>query len=241
MDSYILILGIILLSSVIQSTFSFGGALVALPLLIYFFDVGNAAALMTLMSFTVSIFVLASSWRNIDFKSASRLIISSCIGIPIGIYFVASLDESIVKSTLAATIILFSTLNLLKIKKTNKVSEKSAHWFGFISGVFAGAYGMGGPPVILFASLVGWTPSKFRTTIQAHVFATNIFAIASHQLVGNYNMEVITAYLYCLPVVILSVFIGSWAHNKISPDKHKKIVNYLLFLLGANLMLSTVW
>lgn len=48
------VLAILFLSNLVQSTFSFGGALVALPLLALVLDVRTATPLMTLLSFTIA-------------------------------------------------------------------------------------------------------------------------------------------------------------------------------------------
>jgi len=239
-DYVVPVLIILLISNLVQSTFSFGGALVALPLLVLFIDARFATALLTIMSFTISVSVVYKSWRSIDLKSASKLIISSFVSIPIGVYFLVTMNEVIIKGMLALTIVLFSALNLLSVRENKSIKPYYVYGFGFISGLFGGAYGMSGPAVVLFGSLSGWNSDQFRSTIQSYSLMTNAFAIASHFIAGNFTKEVVMLYFYAIPILLLSIWIGGYIHKKIPSENYKKYVNYLLFALGANLMLTIV-
>ena len=59
LDNLLVVLVIVLLSMVVQSTFSFGGALVALPLLALVVDVKAATVLMTMLSCSIAVAIVA--------------------------------------------------------------------------------------------------------------------------------------------------------------------------------------
>ena len=75
---------IIFVATVVRSTFGFGGALVAMPLLTLVVGIQTATPLVALVVNTNSIAILLSSWRDVRIGSAWRLVVSSLLEIRSG-------------------------------------------------------------------------------------------------------------------------------------------------------------
>jgi uncharacterized protein len=71
------VIGVVFLATLIRSTFGFGEALVAVPLLAFFLPVEIAAPLAVLLSVAVAAVVVAQDWRHVHFRSAGWLTASS--------------------------------------------------------------------------------------------------------------------------------------------------------------------
>ncbi|MBI9051005.1 MAG: sulfite exporter TauE/SafE family protein [Anaerolineaceae bacterium] len=240
MDHIFVILFIIFLSTLIQSTFSFGGALVALPLLVFFVDVKSATVLVTLLAATIAIFIVIKNWRDIQFQNAWRLIVSAFVGIPFGILFLGQFDGKIVKIILAITVLILTTLNLITFKKNQVLHVNYAYPFGFISGLLGGAYNISGPPIVLYGSLSNWPPVHFRATLQSYALLTNLFAIFGHFLAGNITAQIGVYYLYALPITAVSLWAGNYFQKIASSEQYAKYVKVLLLILGLYLLVSTL-
>ena len=115
-----------------------------------------------------------------------------------------------------------------------------AFGFGFVSGLFGGAYNISGPPVVLYGSLRHWSPNRFRATIQSYALFTNLFAILGHYWAVNITPQVVTFYLYSLPVVMAAIWLGNRIHKIIPGEHYAKYVNILLSVLGINLLISAM-
>ena len=235
-----IILAVIFFSSLIQATFSFGGALVALPLLAFAVDVKIATPLMALLSCSIAISMMVLKWRDIHLQNAWRLIVSAWVGIPFGIFFLVRVDAKIVKLALALSVIFFTLLNLLNAKKYHLKRPWYSLLFGFVSGVFGGAYNISGPPVVLYGTLAQWSPATFRATLQSYALFTNLFAIAGYAFAGTITPEVITYYFYSLPIVAASIWLGGLLHRIIPGEQYVIYVRILLLLLGLNLLYSVM-
>jgi uncharacterized membrane protein YfcA len=240
MDKLYVVLAIVCFSMLIQSTFSFGGALVALPLLALVVDVKTATVLMTLLSCSIAAVVVARRWGDVDVKNAWRLIVSACVGIPLGILFLGRVDGSVLKIVLACTVIVFTVVSLFKLKTIRLIHANYAFIFGLISGIFGGAYNISGPPVVLYGSLVNWSSDRFRATVQSYALFTNVFAILGHYLAGNVTREVATYYACSLPILGVSVWLGSVVHRMIAGERYAVCVKVLLLILAARLLWSVV-
>lgn len=240
MNTLLTILLIIFVSTLIQSVFSFGNALIALPLLAFFIEVRYATPLITMLSASIAVAIVFRNWRDVEFMNAWRLIVSAFIGIPLGIIFLSNVDDTLVRFVLAVTVLTFTTINLISIRKIRLPHSNYAFGFGFVSGLFGGAYNISGPPVVLYGSLSNWSPNRFRATIQSYALFTNIFAIAGHYWATNITTQVVTTYLYALPVVVATIWLGNKIHQRIPGEHYAKYVNILLSVLGINLLISAV-
>ena len=234
------VLAIVLVSMLVQSTFSFGGALVALPLLALTVEVKTATVLMTLLACSIAIVVVMGKWRDVEINDAWRLVVSACVGIPLGILFVGRVDGTILKTVLALTVISFTILSLVTPKSVRLAHSNYAFIFGLVAGFFGGAYNISGPPVVLYGSLVNWSSERFRATIQSFALFTNIFAILGHYFAGNVTRQALVYYAWSLPIVGASIWLGNVIHKAIPGERYAVVVKVLLLILATRLLYSTV-
>jgi uncharacterized membrane protein YfcA len=236
----IIILSIVFVAALTRSTFGFGDALIAMPLLALFIDIKIATPLMALIAFFIAISILIKNRDKVEFNSVWRLILASLVGIPIGLWYLDDLNENIIKLILGIIILLFAGYNLIKPKLHQLKTEKYAWIFGFIAGILGGAYNTNGPPIVIYSSLKKWNPQNFRATLQGYFFTTGILLVISHGIAGNYTNEVLTYFAYCLPVVLLAVIIGAKLNKKIPIVRFHKYIYMILIFLGFMLMYNSI-
>jgi hypothetical protein len=70
MNTYVVVLLILFVSMLVQATFSFGGALIALPLLAFTIAIKQATPLMTMLSCTIALVIVIKSRRDIHVSNA---------------------------------------------------------------------------------------------------------------------------------------------------------------------------
>ncbi|HAF28260.1 MAG TPA: sulfite exporter TauE/SafE family protein [Bacteroidales bacterium] len=235
----IIVLFIVFISTLTRSTFGFGDALIAMPLLVLFIDIKIATPLIALIAFFIAISILIRNWKRVEFKSAWRLIISSLIGIPIGLWYLNDLNENIIKLILGVLISLFGIYKLLKTSLIQLKTEKYAWLFGFVAGMLGGAYNTNGPPIVIYSTLKKWSPQNFRATLQGYFFTTGILVIAGHGIVGNFTSEVLTYFIYCLPGVLLAVIMGAQINKIIPVERFHKYIYIILIVLGFILIINS--
>src|SRR5438552_12466489 len=103
------VLAVVFLATLIRSAFGFGEALVAVPLLALLMPVEEAVPLATLVSITVAGIVVAQDWHQVHVRSAGWLVISTLFGIPLGLWLLTAVAESVVMALLAVVILGFSS------------------------------------------------------------------------------------------------------------------------------------
>ncbi|MBU0510676.1 MAG: sulfite exporter TauE/SafE family protein [Chloroflexi bacterium] len=229
----ITILFILFISTFIRSALGFGDALIAMPLLAMLVSMKVATPLVALAASTIALTILLGGWRDVDFKAAWRLIISSLVGIPIGLFFLKNAPEPVIKAALGAVLIAFGLYNLIAPRLPTFQSEKLAYIFGLIAGVLGGAYNTNGPPVVIYGTLRGWSPKSFRTTLQCYFLPTGGMILISHGLAGLWTPTVLQLYAYALPVIMLAIFLGGRASKSVSGGQFNRIIYACLLLMGV--------
>src|SRR4051794_37918523 len=151
------VLAVIFLATLIRSAFGFGEALVAVPLLALLIPVEVAAPVAALVSITVAAVVVVQDWRMIHLGSARRLVLFTFVGIPFGLLMLSTVPERAVKALLGVIIIGFSSHRLAGRGRFELEDDRLAWLFGLGAGVLGGAYGMNGPPLVIYGSLRRWT------------------------------------------------------------------------------------
>lgn len=199
------VLAIVFLATVIRSAFGFGEALVAVPLLALVIPVNVAVPVVVLILITVAGIVIAQDWRHVDFRSAGRLFVPTLFGIPLGLLLLMFVSGAIVKAILAVVIIIFSAYSLIGRRKMTLKDDRFAWVFGFSAGILGGAYGMNGPPLVIYGASRRWSPQHFRATLQGYFFPASI---GGYWLAGLWTPTVTYLYLLALPVIIIATFLA---------------------------------
>jgi len=240
MQNITLVYLVLFFSSFIRSTFGFGDALVAMPLLVLLVGLKTATPLVALVASTIGLSILISNWRKVRIHSAWRLTVSAAMGIPLGLLLLKGAYEDVLKVILAAVLIGFGLYSLARPRLLTIRGEKPAFAFGFIAGVLGGAYNSNGPPVVIYGALKRWDPETFRATLQGFLFPTSLFILAGHGLAGLWTAPVIRAYLYALPLVFASVYLGGRINRIFATERFTRWVYVLLIALGLLLLGETV-
>ncbi|HEX4264140.1 MAG TPA: sulfite exporter TauE/SafE family protein [Verrucomicrobiae bacterium] len=235
------VLLVVFMATVIRSTFGFGEALVAVPLLALILLVQVAAPVAVLLSITIAAIVIVQDWRKIHTKSASWLLAATLPGIPLGLLLLTSVHQHLVKAVLGIFIIAFSGYFLLG-KKPPELRDDSRRWLvgcGFLAGILGGAYGMNGPPLVIYGAMRRWSPQHFRATLQGYFFPASIIAMAAYWLAGLWVPAVTHYYLVSLPAAIPAIFLGRVLNHRLQGDDFLKYVHLGLVCVGVLLLIQT--
>jgi hypothetical protein len=236
------VLFVVFLATLIRSAFGFGEALIAVPLLALRLPIGTAAPLAVLVSITVAGVVVAQDWREIHLRSAGWLIFSTLFGIPLGLLLLTSGYQKAVKIALALLILGYSLYSLLD-RKPPVLHRDSRRWLlvcGFCAGILGGAYGMNGPPLVMYGAMRRWSAQHFRATLQAYFLPASIIGICGYWLTGLWTSTVTHYYLASLPVTFAAIFLGRMLNRYLQGGHFLKYVYLGLTVIAITLFAQSV-
>ena len=230
----IAVAAILFLATLVRSTFGFGEALIAVPLLALLMPVRVAAPVAALVSITVAAVVVVQDWKHVHVRSASWLVLSTLVGVPIGLLLLTRAPERVVKSLLALVIIAFS-LQAMRARGWRLGTDRLAWIFGLMAGVLGGAYGMNGPPLAVYGALRGWSPGQFRATLQGYFLPASAAGMLGYWMVGLWTPPVTRLYLTSIPAVATAIVIGRLLNQRMS--SHRFIFAIYIGLVVTGLVL----
>ena len=240
------VLFIILISfstTLVRSTFGFGESLIAVPLLILFLPVEVAVPLSVLLSITIALMVVLQDHDKIHLNSAKWLILYAVPGIPVGLMLLFFGSEFWTKFILGLLIFCYALYSLVE-RRQLRLKSDSRFWLfvcGFFSGVFGGAYGINGPPLVIYGKMRGWSAAHFRATLQAYFFVASTLSVAGYAMKGLLNQEVMVDFCYALPAALPAVFLGRYLNRRLDGDSFYTYVHAGLMLVGAFLLAGLFW
>jgi len=230
------IAGVLFLASAIRSSLGFGEALVAVPLMALLLPVEVAAPLAVLVSITIALIVVIQDWKHVHVRSAAWLVGSTIAGIPLGLLMLKTVPETVVKVLLGLVIVGFSLHSLLGRSYRNLANDTYSWAFGFIAGILGGAYGMNGPPLVMYGSLRGWSPKQFRATLQGYFLPASLLGMLGYGLTGLWTNQVSRLFLWSLPLVVAATFLGRWLHHRLDERRFRFAVHAGLVGIGIILL-----
>jgi uncharacterized protein len=229
MDSLTLLVVVVFFgATLLRSALGFGEALIAVPLLAFVLPVKVAAPIAVLISITVAAVVVAQDWRHVHLRSAVRLVLSTLIGIPLGLLLLRSVSEPVAVSA-------------IRSRSSYELTDDRLAWlFGVCAGVLGGAYGMNGPPLVVYGALRRWSPERFRATLQGYFLPASVIGMIGYWAAGLWTPSVSRYYLLSLPTALLAIVLGRAINRRFDARRFFVYVHAGLIVTGAGLVLQAI-
>jgi uncharacterized membrane protein YfcA len=235
-----LVLTVIFFATLVRSAFGFGEALIAVPLLALVLPVEVAAPLAVLVSITVAFVIVLQDWDKVHIHSAGWLILASLFGIPLGLWLLKAVAEPIVKAILALVLLTFSSYALAGRGRLELKNDRLAWLFGFGAGILGGAYGMNGPPLVIYGTLRRWSPQHFRATLQGYFLFGSMVVMAGYWLAGLWVAAVTRFYLLSLPLALAAVLLGRAVNRRLVDRRFFVYIHLGLIVVALVLLLQAL-
>lgn len=235
MSEFIVVELIIFTSAFIQGVAGFGNALVAVPLLAMLLDIKTIIPLIALNGLVIGVTLFLRLRERLDIKAALPLIISSLPAIPLGVYFMKSMDAGLIKAALSIMLTSYSAWALIGGKINFRLNEKFGYIFGFVSGLMGGAFSINGPVAILYALTQPWDIDKMKITLTTYFLISNIAIVFFHITTGVTTWDVAGYFAWGAPLLITGTLAGLAVYDRIDRRTAAKVVYVMIFVTGLML------
>jgi uncharacterized protein len=231
------VIGVIFVATLIRSTMGFGEALFAVPMLAFRIPITIAAPLAVLVSVLIAAVVVAQDWRHVHLRATGGLVVSSLLGIPLGILLLTHANEHLTRALLGVVIVLFAVFSLAAGDRFHLERDRPLPLLGagFFAGVLGGAYGMNGPPLAIYGALRRWSPQQFRANLQGYFLPASVAGLVGYAAVGLWVPAVTRYFLLSLPGIVVAVAIGRALNRRFDGGTFLRFVYAGLIVIGASL------
>ncbi|SHH63058.1 sulfite exporter TauE/SafE family protein [Clostridium grantii] len=233
----ILLFGIVvLITHFIEGITGFGCTVLALPFCVLLVGIKSAVPVLVILAWILALYVIIIDFKNIIWKEFTRIVVFVGIGLPIGMILFSKLPESILKSILGVFMILVSIRGLYTSfkpsTKTLSLNKYVMNFILFLGGIIHGAFGSGGPFIVIYAAKALPNKSNFRATICLLWLSLNSVIIVKNISVGAITPDVLKLLLFTIPFLVVGMLLGNKAHNTIDEKIFIKVVYGVLLISG---------
>jgi uncharacterized membrane protein YfcA len=226
-------LACVLGAAVVRGFSGFGFSLLTITALSLALDPARIIPSIFILEIVASLSLLPGVWREAQWRSIGWLILGVALFTPAGVWLLAAVPAAPMK--LALGLFVFATALLLMRgfvmkRMPNRIGTVAT---GAAAGLLNGAFGIGGPPLILFFFNSPAGAAVGRASVIALFVLIDVVGLVflAHQgLVTQTSLLQATLFL---PMLWLGVWIGHHSFRKADPAAFKRWVLRLLMLMAV--------
>jgi uncharacterized protein len=187
-----------------------------------------------MLEIAASLHLLPGIWRDIHWRSIGPLILGCLIATPFGVHLLANVPERPMKIALAVFVLLATVLLYQGFALKRMPGRIASTGVGAASGLFNGAFGIGGPPVILFYFSSPAGHEVGRASVIVYFLATDLIGLAFLAREGLATPEAAWRAAIFLPALIAGVWLGARGFKTADPARFRRWV--LIILAGLAIL-----
>lgn len=232
----------------------FGCTVLALPFVVLLLGIKTAVPVLVVLAWIIAAYIIMRSWTNIKWKEFLFIIANVGIGLPLGIFVFDNFPDYILKAILAVFMILVGIHGLLNtyINRNDfpdvnggveTHSRKTLLMRGILllGGVIHGAFGTGGPFVVIYAARALPDKTLFRVTICLLWLVLNSVLMIQWTIAGGvWNLEIGSSIACAMPFLMAGILLGDFLHHKVNEYYFKILVFAVLSSSGLVMGYSTI-
>src|SRR5262249_18309035 len=140
----------IFLAAIVRGFAGFGFSLLSITAISLFMPAKEIVPSIFMLEVAASLNLIPSIWRDIDWRGLAYLLLGYVIGLLPGIYARKFAPEAPLQIALGLFVIVTGTMMLRGFRLERTPGAAATTVTGAASGLLNGAFGIGGPPVVLF-------------------------------------------------------------------------------------------
>ena len=221
---------IVLLSAIVRGYSGFGFSLLTITAMSLLMPVALVIPTIFILEIAASINLIPAIWRDIHWRSLAWLLGGYVLGMPLGIKALANLPAPPMQIALGILVIGVAVMMLRGFHLTRTPGRAPTTATGMLSGILNGAFGIGGPPVILFYFSTPEAAAMGRASIIFFFLACDLIGLGFLAEEGLVTFRSLVQFVIWLPALLIGIALGARAFRNTDPAAFRRIV--LLILIG---------
>ncbi len=222
----------IFLAAIVRGYSGFGFSLLAITALSLTLPPAEIVPSIFMLEVAASLHLLPGIWKDIHWRSLGPLVLGCLIATPLGVYLLATVPAAPMQVALAIFVLAATVLLWRGFALKTMPGPIASTAVGAASGFANGAFGIAGPPVILFyfASPAGNIAG--RASVIAFFLATDLIGLAFQSREGLVTWDALMRAITFLPALLIGVWLGARSFRGADPAVFRKWVLIILATLA---------
>ncbi|MEM8630934.1 MAG: sulfite exporter TauE/SafE family protein [Pseudomonadota bacterium] len=233
----------IALGGIMKGATGAGVPVVAVPVMAAFFDVRLAVIIMSVPNLLSNLWQLRTYWDD-RLRGAFlwQFALSGAGGAVAGTYVLASVPEEALLVTVAAAVVAYIALRLLRpdFQLSRTAAGRAVVPTGFVAGTLQGMAGISAPVSVSFLNAMRLERRTFIASISAFFAAMSLAQVPALYAAGLLTPPLLGLSALALVPIFLFLPVGAWVARYLSPKGFDRLVLLLLGVLAIRLIWSAV-
>ncbi len=217
-----------------ESIFGFGGGLIAYSILGFFIDLKLAIKFGLYISSLSSLHILLISWRNLNSKVFLKLLPVAIIGSAIGssVFSHLSLQNLSLFFGILLTSLSLKSLFFEKVKLPKIIRQKLL----IIGSINQGAFGVGGPFVVLAIKEDFANKAQLRATMAGYFLFCNLIRFTQLSISQEIDLSFFAQTWWTIFPVFCTIWLGHKVHLKANETHFRYGIAALTLIAGLRFL-----
>jgi uncharacterized protein len=224
------------LAAVVRGYSGFGFSLLTITSLSLVMPARQIVPVIFILEVAASLHLLPGIWRDVHWRSLAPLLFGCLLATPIGTWLLASMPVGPMQIALGIFVLIATLLLLAGFALRAMPGRFLTTLTGAASGLANGAFGIGGPPVVLFYVATPAGIAAGRASLIVFFLCTDLIGLGFLAREGLVTIDTAKHAAILAPALFLGVAIGARSFKGSDPAMFRRFV---LVLLGA-LALATI-
>ncbi|MGZ4961550.1 MAG: sulfite exporter TauE/SafE family protein [Limisphaerales bacterium] len=217
----------------VQGLTGFGFGLVSMSLMPLFLNIKQAAAISTVFSLLATVTTFIRHAKDYNWRLGFAFLMSVCIGVPIGVYFLNSASESLLLHILGCVMVVIAAREFFLKQSQQPIPRPLTIPLGLFSGGLSGAFNLGGIPTAAYAYTNPWTRGQIMAFLQVMITVSCALRMIFYSKFG-YFQEFSWSRGVLLAIPLYGAIVGGhWCLEKISPKQMRRVVFSFIAVAGV--------
>jgi hypothetical protein len=222
-------------AAIVRGYAGFGFSLLAITSLSLVLPPAETIPPIFMMEVAASLNLLPAIWKDIHWRAIGWLLLGCLVGTPIGVWFLAAVPAAPMKIALAVAVLAAVALLWSGYARKSMPNAFATTMTGTVAGLLNGAFGIGGPPVVIFFFSSPAGVAIGRASLIAFFIGTDATALAFLAREGLVTSEALYRFLMFLPPLLAGQWVGTRSFKTANPAHVRR---WILGLLAALALLT---
>ena len=188
-----------------------------------------------LLEIAASLNLIPGIWREIDWKSLCWLMLGYVVGLPFGAYALINAPADPAQIVLGLFVIVTVDHDAARLSLgRGRPGPTACTGTGIASGVLNGAFGIGGPPVVLFYFSTPGAAAIGRASVIFFFLFTDLLGILYFAWQGIVTQQSFVQFILWMPTLLIGIWIGAHGFRRMNQEAFRRWVIIILIALAAH-------
>jgi uncharacterized protein len=231
-------IAIIFLAAIVRGFSGFGFSLLSITALSLIYTPAEIVPSIFMLELAASLNLLPSIWKDIHWRSLGPLTLGCLLATPLGVWFLAHIAPAPMQIALSVFVLVATALLWRGYALKSMPGLIASTLAGAASGLSNGAFGIGGPPVILFYFASPAGAAVGRASMVAFFLATDVIGLGNQYAQGLLTRDTGIHALIYLPPLLAGVWLGARSFRNVDQGLFRNIVLAILAVLALLILIK---